>query len=445
MSIRSILIANRGEIARRVIRTAKRLGLRTVAIHSPCDAELPYVAEADEAHALKGDRPLESYLDINQILDIAKKANVDAVHPGYGFLSENPKFSGLARQAGIIFIGPPPQAVGALGDKLAARETARRLDVPTIPASPALTTEAEAQSWAEKIGFPVIIKAAGGGGGIGMKRVDDPKDVAKCFQETINRAKSAFGNDRVYLEKYLIEPHHIEIQVFADAHGNARALIERECSIQRRHQKVIEESPSTYMTPDVRCRMQAAARRFVQGIGYQNAGTLEMMVDRDRNFYFLEVNARLQVEHPVTEAIYGVDLVEQQIRVADGATMEIPPDEQAKGHAIEARIYAEDPLRFLPSPGPLTTYVEAPEGVRIDAGYRQGNKVSPFYDPLVSKVIAWGKDREEARTRLLASLRAFRIEGIKTNIPFHIEAMESPLFRNGGYDTHFIERLRKAP
>ena len=441
--IKSILIANRGEIARRVIRTAKKMGIKTVAVYSEIDADALFVKEADAKVNLGGRSPAENYLDVDKIMEAAVEHECDAIHPGYGFLSENPELVRRCEQNSITFIGPKAETMQSMGDKQQARETARKLGVPTVPGSEILQTPEEAVQAAEELGFPVLLKASAGGGGIGMKKVDDSDSLSKAFTETTDRAGAAFSDKRVYLEKYLPQPHHIEIQVFCDHQGNVLTFLERECSIQRRYQKVIEESPSSFATSELRQGLRDAARKLVQGINYINAGTIEFVVDRDRNFYFLEANTRLQVEHPATEAVTGLDLVEMQIKTASGE--ELPIQEQDlsfQGWAIEARIYAEDPVRFFPAPGTIKEYSEPTGvGIRVDSGYTAGDTITPFYDPLIAKLIAWGEDRQTAIERLLQALKEYHISGIKTNIPFLIKAVDSELFKEGGYDTHFVDTL----
>ncbi|MEM3086114.1 MAG: biotin carboxylase N-terminal domain-containing protein [Halobacteria archaeon] len=469
--IRSLLVANRGEIARRVIRTARRLSIRTVALHSDVDAKALHVKEADAAVPLGGNAPGETYLDIEKVVAAAKKAGAEAIHPGYGFLSERPTFARRCREESILFVGPSPEAMEALGDKERAREVARRVGAPLAPGTPILPGPDEAAREAERVGYPVLLKASAGGGGIGTKRVDSPADIAKAFDEASRRAQQAFGDGRLYLEKYLRDPHHIEVQVLGDRAGKVVTFVERECSVQRRFQKVIEESPSPFATPALRQRLREAARAVAKVAKYENAGTVEFVVDGDRNPYFLEVNTRLQVEHPVTEMVTEIvrgaqpkastagrtaaeggrksnrlDLVEQQLRIAAGELLAL--DEArlpVSGHAIQCRVYAEDPERFFPSPGPLATYREpSGEGVRVDSGYTQGDALTPHYDPLIAKLIVHGPDRETAISRMAGALERYEIGGLKHNIPFLKNAVGSDLFRGGNYTTHFIEALRAA-
>ncbi len=442
--LKSILISNRGEIARRIIRTAKRLGIRTVAVHSEIDANALFVKEADESVNIGGKTPLESYLAIDKIISAAKEKNCEAIHPGYGFLAESPEFVRRCESEGIIFIGPPATAMYAMGDKVSARKRANELGVPVVPGSDIISDVDEAISFCKSIGLPVLLKASAGGGGIGMTKVERIDDFKRMFETTTNRAKSAFGDGRVYIEKYLDEPHHIEIQILRDKYGNVLTFCERECSIQRRHQKIVEESPSTFVSESLRQKLRENAKKLADGINYLNAGTIECMVDKDKNFYFLEANTRLQVEHPVTEEITGVDLVEMQIRIASGERIEIKEDGiRINGWAIESRIYAEDPERFLPSPGKITEYREPQgDGIRVDSGYTEGDTISPYYDPLIAKLICHGKTRDEAISKMIVALENYHIGGIKTNIPFLKRVFSSSLFKNGGYDTHFIEKLR---
>lgn len=443
--INSILIANRGEIARRIIRTAKRLGVKTVAVYSDIDEEALFVKEADEAVSLGGKKPIESYLVIDKIIAAATEKKCDAIHPGYGFLSERPEFVKRCEEEEIIFIGPRADTVSMMGDKVQARKTATEFGVPIVPGSDTVYTVEEAKALCETIGFPVLLKAAAGGGGIGMTKINKVEECYDAFSTTSDRAEAAFDDGRVYIEKYVEEPHHIEIQVFRDTHGNALTFHERECSVQRRHQKVIEESPSTLMTDELREKLRESAEKLIVGIDYLNAGTIEFIVDKDRNFYFIEANTRLQVEHPVTEEITGLDLVELQLKVASGESIPSNEDVTYNGWALESRIYAEDPVRFFPSPGTITEYSEpSGEGIRVDSGYTVQDKITPFYDPLVAKLIAHADTREEAISRMLGALENYHVAGIKTNIPFLIRAYSSDLFQKGGYDTHFVEKLGRA-
>lgn len=443
--LKSILIANRGEIARRIFRTAKRLGIETVAIHSDIDETALFVQESDRAVKVGGAKPKDSYLNIDRIIAIAKESGVSAIHPGYGFLAENWEFAQRCEQQGLIFIGPRSEVIHRMGDKVRSREMATNLGIPTPPGSNILSSVDEAKEWAAKLSFPVIFKASAGGGGIGMMKVERMEEVADAFDAATNRARLAFGDDRVYVEKYLESPHHIEIQIIGDEKGNVVTFPERECSVQRRHQKVIEESPSPFTTSELRQGIRQSAKQLAQELGYTNAGTVEFVVDKHRNFYFLEINTRLQVEHPITEMITGFDLVEEQIKIASGEPVSINEDDlKWSGWAIEARIYAEDSENFYPSPGKIISYIE-PRGerIRVDSGYRAGDIISQFYDPLIAKLIVWGEDRDKAIIRMQEALDNYEITGIKNNIPFLKTAFRSEMFKSGNYDTHFILRLKE--
>ena len=444
--LKSMLIANRGEIARRIIRTAKRLGVETIAICSDVDETALFVQEADKAIRVSGSKPRDSYLNIDNIIGIAKDVETSAVHPGYGFLSERWEFAQRCEREGLTFVGPKSEVINSMGDKARSREIATSLGIPIPPGSGILSGVQEAKEWAGKLSFPVIFKAAAGGGGIGMRKVEGMEEVAEAFDEASNRVRLAFGDERVYVEKYLESPHHIEIQILGDEDGNVVTFPERECSVQRRHQKVIEESPSPFATSELRLGLRQAARRLAQELGYTNAGTVEFVVDKDRNFYFLEVNTRLQVEHPITEMITGFDLVEQQIRIASGEPLSIKEDNlKWNGWALESRVYAEDSENFYPSPGKIISYLEpSGDGIRVDSGYRAGDTITQFYDPLIAKLVVWGKDRSKAITRMLEALADYEITGIRNNIDFLKKAFDSELFQSGSYDTHFIPRLREG-
>ncbi len=444
--LKSILIANRGEIARRIIRTAKRLGVKTIAIYSDIDETALFAQEAGKAVNVGSAKPKDSYLNIDNIIRIAKELNVDAIHPGYGFLSERWEFAERCEREGITFIGPKSEVIHRMGDKARSREIATNLDIPIPPGSSILHNAEEAKEWAHRLSFPVIFKASAGGGGIGMQKVERMEEVTEAFEQASNRARLAFGDERVYIEKYLESPHHIEIQILGDRNGNVVTFPERECSVQRRHQKVIEESPSPFATPELRTGLRQAARRLAQELGYTNAGTVEFVADKHRNFYFLEINTRLQVEHPITEMITGFDLVEEQIKIASSQSLSIKEDNlEWNGWALEARIYAEDSENFYPSPGKLISYVEpSGDGVRVDSGYKAGDTISQFYDPLIAKLIVWGEDRDKAIMRMLKALNDYEITGIKNNIPFLKKAFDSAMFKSGTYDTHFISRLKEA-
>ncbi|KOR83111.1 biotin carboxylase [Bacillus sp. FJAT-22058] len=441
--IRKILIANRGEIASRIIRTCKKLGILTVAVHSEADSDSPFVGLADEAYLLGGPRVQESYLNVNKILEIAKETGAEAIHPGYGFLSENADFARSCEEAGLIFIGPKPEIIQQMGNKVEARKTMEQAGLPLVPGfSRPLIDSAEAAAVAEKIGYPVMLKAAAGGGGIGMQAVANEDELTKAFEGNQKRAQLFFGNGDMFIEKLIEKPRHIEIQVLADSFGNAVYLWERECSVQRRHQKVVEEAPSSFLDEETRNRMGMAAVKAVKSIGYSNAGTLEFLVDADKNFYFLEMNTRLQVEHPVTEEITGLDLVEQQIKIASGNKLDFTQSEiKQDGHSIEVRIYAEDPKTFYPAPGRITT-MELPEGegIRHELAVHGTSVVSHFYDPMIAKLVVSGDSRDKAIERLREALANYKIEGIKTNLPLLMEIISHEAFSQGDTTTDFIAK-----
>jgi pyruvate carboxylase subunit A len=435
-----VLIANRGEIAVRVMRACRELGIATAAVYSDADRGAIHVRYADEAYHIGAAPPTESYLQLERIVKVAHDCGADAIHPGYGFLSEKARFPDACAEAGIAFIGPPGSAMRALGSKLAARELAAKNGVPVTPGSGAVDPS-NALDAARKIGFPVMLKPSGGGGGIGMKVVESENDLATAIESTAQAARSAFGDATVYLERYVRKPRHVEIQVICDSHGHAVHLGERECSIQRRHQKIMEETPSPALTPEIRAAMGDAAIRAALAAGYVNAGTVEFIYS-DGEFYFLEVNARLQVEHPITEAVTGVDLVKEQIRVAAGLELSFTQEDvQWRGHAIEMRINAEDPLRkFIPNPKRISRWVApAGPGVRIDSGFGPGSDVPPNYDSLVAKLIVHGADRADAIARASRALREFVLVGPATTIPYHRAILENPDFRSGNLSTRFIE------
>ena len=441
-TIRSLLIANRGEIACRIIRTAKRMGIATIAVYSDADADAPHVRLADRAVRIGGALPAESYLNASAVIEAARLAGAGAVHPGYGFLSENAAFAEACAAARLIFIGPPPAAIHAMGDKARAKRQMAEAGVPVVPGY-----EGEDQSpqtlarEAERIGFPVLIKAAAGGGGRGMRRVDRAGDFAAALESAQREAENAFSDPSVLIEKLVTEARHIEIQVFADRHGNAIHLGERDCSAQRRHQKIVEEAPSPFVTPALRLAMGADAVRAAKAVGYEGAGTVEFIVAQDGTYHFLEMNTRLQVEHPVTEMVTGFDLVEWQLRVAAGEALPATQDEVSlRGHAIEARLYAEDPYDgFRPQSGRILRWRPA-EGVRVDSGVAEGGVVTPFYDPMIAKVIAHGPDRAQAIDRLVAALRGSALLGTATNRRFLIELLSSEAFRQGEITTGLIDR-----
>jgi len=446
--IDKILIANRGEIALRVIRSCKELGKKTVAVYSTPDAEAPHVLQADESVHIGPAASSESYLVIDKIIDAAKTTGADAIHPGYGFLSENADFSARCKEEGIIFIGPPASAISVMGDKTEARKLMKKKGIPFPPGTAdALESIEEAKKIANDIGFPVLIKAAAGGGGKGMRIVEDPSEFESSIKGAKSEARNAFGDDRVYIEKYLVEPRHVEFQILADKHGNVYHIYDRECSIQRRHQKVIEEAPCTILTPELRAEMAEAAVSAAEACDYEGAGTIEFMVDADRNFYFLEMNTRLQVEHPVTELITGLDLVNLQIRIAEGEPLPFSQEDvQKSGHAVECRIYAEDPRdQFLPSTGTLTKHrIPSGSGIRVDAGVEEGQPITINYDPMISKLCAYGADREQAINRMLRALDEYEIAGCRTTIPFCRYVLQHEAFRTGEYDTHFVPDLFSA-
>lgn len=446
-TIRRILVANRGEIARRVFRTCRRLGIDTAAVFSDADADEPFVREASAAVHLGGSEPAASYLDIGKTVAAARAAGADAVHPGYGFLSENPDFAAACREAGLVFIGPPADAVRAMGSKAEAKAIAAGAGIPVLTAT-AVTDGADVREAAEEVGFPLLVKASAGGGGKGMRIVREAAGLEEAARAAGREAVSAFGDGTLLLERFLERPRHIEIQVMADRHGNVGSLFERECSVQRRYQKVIEEAPSPAVSDDLRERLGEAAVSLARAVSYQGAGTVEFLVEEDGSFWFLEMNTRLQVEHPVTEAVTSLDLVELQIRAAEGADLS-PALEAARrrglrGHAVEARLYAEDPARgFLPQTGTLHR-LEFPEGLRADAGPESGSQVSVFYDPLVAKVVSWAENRAGAARKLAAGLRAARIHGLTTNRELLVRILEHEDFAAGGADTGWLERQDAA-
>ena len=439
-----ILIANRGEIALRIIDTCKRMNIATVAVYSLPDANALHVQKADEAVNIGGATPRESYLIIDKIIDAALKTGAQAIHPGYGFLSENAQFAKAVADAGLVFIGPSPEAIHALGDKTEARALAIKAQVPISPGSDgAISDPEEIAIIAENIGYPVLLKAAAGGGGKGMRLIEDPSGLLAGLQAAQGEALASFGDDRVFIEKFIVSPRHIEIQILADQYGTILYFPERECSVQRRHQKVVEESPSTAVTPEIRAKMGEAAARLVATSGYTNAGTLEFLLDAFGNFYFMEVNTRLQVEHPVTEMVTGIDLVEQQLRIAFGEKLAIHQvDLEPKGHAIECRICAEDVYNdFLPETG-IAHYVELPEGegIRNDTALFAGFEVSVNYDSMVAKLICHGKDRQEAIEKTLYALKSYHLAGLRTTIPFCQFTLNSEPFRTGDYSTAFVSK-----
>ncbi len=441
--MKKILIANRGEIAIRVMRTAKKMGIKTVAVFSEADRNAPHVRYADEAVCIGPAPSNQSYLKGDKIIEVAKSLNVDGIHPGYGFLSENADFAELAEKNNIIFIGPRSKAIKMMGDKLAAKDAVKDYNIPMVPGvDRAVTDPKEAIQIAKEIGFPILIKAAAGGGGKGMRVVEKEKDVEEQMKRAISEATSAFGDGSVFVEKYVTSPRHVEIQVMADSHGNILHFFERECSIQRRHQKVVEEAPSAVLTPELREEMGQAAISVARSCDYLGAGTVEFLLDAKHNFYFLEMNTRLQVEHPVSEWISGVDLVELQIRVARGEELKIKQEDlKINGHALELRVYAEDPMNnFLPSVGNLEVY-QLPQGenIRVDNGFEEGMDIPIYYDPMLSKLITYGSTREEAIELMITAIDNYHIKGVQTTLPFGRFVFEHEAFRSGNFDTHFVK------
>lgn len=441
--MKKILIANRGEIAIRVMKTAQKMGIKTVAVYSTIDRNAPHVKFADEAACIGEPPSNQSYLLGSKIIEVAKKLHVDAIHPGYGFLSENADFAEEVEKNNIIFIGPKSKAIRVMGSKLAAKEAVKGYDIPMVPGiDVAITDVKKAKAIAKEIGFPIIIKASAGGGGKGMRIVEKEKDLESQMTRAISEATSAFGDGAVFIEKYVKSPRHVEIQVMADSHGNILHFFERECSVQRRHQKVIEEAPSSILTPELRNEMGIAATKVAKACDYLGAGTVEFLMDADHKYYFLEMNTRLQVEHPVTELISGVDLVELQIRVARGEPLPLQQkDLKIKGHALELRVYAEDPLNdFLPSIGKLETYkLPTGDGVRVDNGFEEGMDVPIYYDPMLSKLITYGANRDEAIQKMLKAIEEYTITGVQTTLPFGKFVFEHKAFRTGNFDTHFVK------
>ncbi|QQE79342.1 acetyl-CoA carboxylase biotin carboxylase subunit [Alicyclobacillus sp. SO9] len=438
-----VLIANRGEIAARVIRTCKKLNIQTVAVYSEADAQVPHVKQADESCLLGGPRVNESYLNMDKLIEIATETGAQAVHPGYGLLSENAEFARRCTEAGLVFIGPSPAVIAQMGSKIQARKAMEEAGVPVVPGvTKDLANAEEANEIAASMGYPVMLKASAGGGGIGMQVVYDESGLRKAFESNKKRATDFFGDGAIYLEKYIENPRHIEIQVLADNQGNTVYLWERECSIQRRHQKIVEEALSPFLDEQTRHKMGAVAVKAAKALGYSNAGTIEFLVDPDKNFYFLEMNTRLQVEHPVTEEITGLDLVEQQLLVASGASLSFTQDQvQRQGHAIEVRIYAEDPTTFFPSPGTISA-MKVPEGdgIRHELAVHSGSVVTPYYDPMIGKLIVTGETRDAAIDKLQFALEGYEIEGIKTNIPALRQVANHQAFREGDTTTGFVAK-----
>jgi len=442
--MKKILVANRGEIAIRVMKTAQKMGIKTVAVYSTVDRNAPHVKFADEAVWIGESPSNQSYLLGGKIIEVAKALNVDAIHPGYGFLSENSEFAQECERNNIIFIGPKSKAIEIMGSKLAAKDAVMKYNIPMVPGvDHAIIDIDEAKRTATFIGFPILIKASAGGGGKGMRVVERESDFESQMNRAISEATAAFGDGSVFIEKYVASSRHIEIQIMADSHGNILYLFERECSIQRRHQKVIEEAPSSVLTPEIRKKMGTAAVLVAKSCDYLGAGTVEFLYDENDNFYFLEMNTRLQVEHPVTEWISGVDLVEMQIRVARGEALAIKQEDlEIKGHAVELRVYAEDPLNdFLPSIGHLDVYqLPVGEGIRVDNGFEQGMDIPIYYDPMLAKLITYGKTREEAIELMIKAIDNFKIEGVETTLPFGKFVFQHEAFRSGKFDTNFVKK-----
>lgn len=447
--IQKILVANRGEIACRVLSTCKSLGIRSVAVYSRTEKSSLHVEMADEAYPVpEHEMPGYGYLDIVGLVAIGAKAGVDAIHPGYGFLSENPNFARASVEAGIAFIGPPAEVISSMANKREARETLRGLGVPVLSGtSGSLGGSADIEEQAQAIGYPVMVKASEGGGGIGLGIIPGPERLIRALRRAGSASNRAFGSNDLYLEKYIPDARHIEVQVLGDKHGNVIHLFERECSVQRRHQKLIEETPAPLFSKSQRAAITEAALTAARGIGYQNAGTFEFLVDPDGKFYFLETNTRLQVEHGITEMTTGFDLVEQQIRIASGEPLNITQsDIRPQGHSLEVRICAEDPVSFLPSPGLLSDWsIPSGDGIRVESGVRAGDEVSSYFDPLIAKILIHADSRSAAIDKLLSTLRNARIEGIKTNVPFHIKALESERFQDGSYTTQLAAQLTAPP
>ncbi len=437
-----LLVANRGEIALRIMRTAQKMGIQTVAVYSEADRNAPFVLFADEAYLLGPPPSAQSYLLGDKIIEIAKKTGVDAIHPGYGFLSENAVFAQAVTDANILFVGPSPHAMRIMGSKLAAKEAVKSYDIPMVPGTDEAVKDIQkAKALADEMGYPILIKASAGGGGKGMRVVHKAEDFVSMMDRAQSEAQSSFGDDAVFIEKYITSPRHIEIQILADKKGNTVHLFERECSIQRRHQKVVEEAPSAILTPELRTRMGEAAINVAKACQYEGAGTVEFLVDKELNFYFLEMNTRLQVEHPVTEMITGLDLVEQQLKIAAGHDLDfVQADLSINGHAFELRVYAEDAFNnFLPSTGTLTTYqIPTGEGVRVDDGFVEGMDIPIYYDPMIAKLAVWAPTRQAAAKKMLAAILNYDIKGIETTLPFGKFVFNQPDFLAGNFNTHFV-------
>lgn len=443
MKFTKILVANRGEISLRVMRSAREMGIKTVAVYSEADRNALHVRYADEAICIGPAPSSQSYLVIDKIIDAALRTGAQAIHPGYGFLSENASFAREVKRNGLILIGPSPESMEMMGSKLAAKAAARKHNIPLVPGTDyAITDVQEARKVAREVGFPILIKASAGGGGKGMRIVDSEDQFDEMLERAVSEATSAFGDGSVFIERYVSSPRHIEIQVLGDQHGNIVYLFERECSIQRRHQKVIEEAPSSVLTPAIREAMGKCAVQVAKAANYVGAGTVEFLLDEQLDFYFLEMNTRLQVEHPVTEMITGVDLVKEQIRIAEGHPLSMKQEElQIKGHAVEVRVYAEDPSNnFLPDIGKLIRYVRPQgPGVRVDDGFEEGMDIPIYYDPMIAKLITWGENREEAISRMIRAIREYTIVGCETTLPFCNYVLQHEAFISGNFDTHFVK------
>ena len=443
--LRKVLVANRGEIALRVLSACRELGIRTVAVYSEADRDALHVRFADEAICIGPPRLAESYLNVPAVISAAEIANVDAIHPGYGLLSENAHFAEVCRASNIKFVGPSPEVMQLMGEKEKARQAMKKAGVPILPGSDGLIDTAdEALVWATKVGYPVILKAKAGGGGRGMRIVRTPEELPGLFQAASSEADAAFGNGELYMEKFIEQPRHIEFQVLADEHGNVTTLFERECSIQRRHQKLIEEAPSLQVTPKMRAEIGRTLCRCLTEIGYQNAGTVEFLMDENRQLHFIEMNTRIQVEHPITEAITGVDIVKAQLLIASGERLDaiLPPKLEIRGHSIECRINAEHPETFVPSAGKITAFnLPGGNGIRVDTAQYAEGVVSPYYDSLIAKLIVHGRDRDEAIAKMERALSQFVVRGIETSIPLHQAIFADPGFRAGHFDTKFMEQF----
>lgn len=448
MPIKKILVANRGEIALRIMRSAREMGIATVAVYSEADRNSPHVRYADESVCIGPPPSSQSYLDMKKVIEAAWKTKADAIHPGYGFLSENPVFSKEVKKAGLIFIGPEAAAMEMMGSKLSAKASAKKFNIPLVPGSDgAIGNLNEAIIVADLTGYPLLIKASAGGGGKGMRIVYKKEELEESITRAMSEAQSAFGDPSVFIERYVASPRHIEVQVIADTHGNVVHLFERECSVQRRHQKVIEEAPSSVLTPELRNKIGQCAVQVAKACNYTNAGTVEFLLDENLNFYFLEMNTRLQVEHPVTEMITGIDLVKEQIRIAEGKKLSFSQEELSiNGHSIEVRVYAEDPQNnFLPDTGKLSTYIRPQgNGVRVDDGFEQGMDIPVYYDPMIAKLIVHGKDRNDAIKKMLRAIDDYIITGVKTTLPFCSYVLKHEAFVTGNFDTHFVQKFFKA-